>query len=118
MIEVLLIILIIVIAIVGALLALNLVNQKKNQKTTSSKPISLGGLSDTINQPKNNDDTDIIRLLEEKEAEEKLTKDQKEVLKLMTSNREKLQYKTALNKTMEEIRNGGPVKKEGEQVNG
>ena len=59
-----------------------------------------------------------LKILEEKEAEAKLTAEQKEVLKLMTGNRENKQYKTALSKTLEEVRNGGPIRKEGEQVNG
>lgn len=63
--------------------------------------MSLGGLSDKINL-----DADIVKLLSENEAEEKLTKEQKEVLKLMTANREQTQYKTALASTIEAIRSG------------
>jgi hypothetical protein len=66
--------------------------------------MSLGGLSDSVNS-----DKDIIKLLDEKEADEKLSKEQKEVLKLMTANREQMQYKTALASTMEAIKSGKSV---------
>jgi len=80
----------------------------KNKKTTvtSSKPLSLGGLSDTINL-----DKDVVEKLEAKERDEKLAQEQKEVLKLMTANREQAQYKKALVDTIKEIKSGG--KKEG-----
>lgn len=74
---------------------------------TSSKHISLGGLSDTLGvQSVPNDDADIIRRLEEQEQNEKISEEQKEILKLMVSNREQTQYKKALTKTIEDIRAG------------
>lgn len=63
--------------------------------------MSLGGLSDRINP-----DAEVIKLLNAQEADEKLTKEQKEVLTLMTANREQVQYKTALASTIEAIKTG------------
>ena len=101
--EVLLIVLIIVMVAGVVLLALNLQAVKKKETTpTSSKPISLTGLSSTINS-----DKDVIEKLEKKEKEEQLANEQKEVLKLMTANREQAQYKKALSDTIKEIKSGG-----------
>lgn len=112
MIEALLIILIIVMVLVSVLLYLNLREAKKKKTEISSKPISLDGLSKTINA-----DADIVKHLKEKEEEDKVSKEQKEVLELMTNNRQQVQYKKALAQTIKEIRSGavstGPVKKEG-----
>jgi hypothetical protein len=71
--------------------------------------LSLGGLSETINS-----DKDVVEKLEAKEKQEKIAKEQKEVLKLMTANREQGQYKKALLQTINEIRQGG----KGETNNG
>lgn len=64
--------------------------------------MSLDGLSSTINS-----DKDVIEKLEKKEKEEQLATEQKEVLKLMTANREQAQYKKALSDTIKEIKAGG-----------
>jgi len=53
----------------------------------------------------------VVEKLEAKERDEKLAQEQKEVLKLMTANREQAQYKKALVDTIKEIKSGG--KKEG-----
>ena len=63
--------------------------------------MSLGGLSDKINP-----DAEVIKLLNSQEADQKLTKEQKEVLTLMTANREQVQYKKALASTIEAIKSG------------
>jgi len=76
------------------------------EKETYSKPMSLGGLSDTVNS-----DQDIIETLEKKEQEDKTDQAQQEIFKLMTSNREKTQYKNALAATIKEIKEGASVKK-------
>lgn len=69
--------------------------------------MSLGGLSDTLNS-----DVDVIAKLEAKEKEDQLAKEQKEVLKLMTANREHSQYKKALAQTINEIKAGGKKKED------
>lgn len=99
--------------VVGVLLYLNLQELKKKKKTTEtfSKHISLDGLSKTINS-----DADILLHLKEKEDEQKLDKEQKEVLQLMTNNKTQTQYKRALMQTIKEIRSGNintPERKEG-----
>lgn len=71
------------------------------KRPTSFKPLSLGGLSDSINS-----DVDVIKTLKEKEADEKISEEAKEVLKLMTANREQSQYKKALASTIDAIKKG------------
>jgi hypothetical protein len=84
---------------------------KKPKTEIFSKHISLDGLSKTINS-----DQDVIKHLKEREDEQKVSKEQKEVLELMTNNRAQLQYKQALATTISEIRAGTvktkPIKKE------
>ncbi len=63
--------------------------------------MSLGGLSETINS-----DAETIKSLNVKAAEEKISKEQDEVLKLMTANREQMQYKNALASTIDAIKKG------------
>lgn len=69
--------------------------------------MSLTGLSGDYAAP--NDDAEIIKVLEAKEAEQNMTQEQKEIIKLMTGNKSGLAYKIALNKTTKEIREGSVV---------
>lgn len=48
-------------------------------------------------------------MLNEQEKKEQIAKEQEEVLKLMTSNREQVQYKKALATTISQIRAGGSI---------
>lgn len=68
--------------------------------------MSLDGLSGNF---KANDDHDVVEKLKENEKQQELDKEAKEILKLMTANREKSQYKTALAATIKEIKEGKPV---------
>lgn len=63
--------------------------------------MSLAGLSENINS-----DQDIIDKIEKKEKDDKIASEQKEVIELMTSNREQQQYKNALASTIEQIKKG------------
>ncbi len=100
--DILLVVLIIAIVVASILLVLNL--RELRMKRTSSKHLSLGGLSDSLDP-----DKDVIEKLNASEAEDKLDKQQKEVLQLMTNNREQQQYKNALNATISTIKAGKPV---------
>lgn len=81
--------------------------------TISSKPMSLGGLSDTVV----NSDKDVIEKLEKNEKEQQIAKEQKEVITLMTNNREQKQYKDALASTIKQIKSGKPIGKVKEPTN-
>lgn len=70
---------------------------------TSSKHISLEGLSNVFP-----DDSDIIETLNKEEQQQNLDDDQKKILQLMTSNRERMSYKKALAATIADVRNGVP----------
>jgi uncharacterized membrane protein YgaE (UPF0421/DUF939 family) len=70
--------------------------------------MSLDGLSTSFK----NIDADVIETLKAKEQEEKEEQAQNEVLKLMTSNREQLQYKHALTKTISTIKKGAFITEE------
>lgn len=67
--------------------------------------MSLSGLSSEVSISGDiKNDADIIASLEAKEKAQLLEQQQKEILKLMTGNREQSQYKTALNATIAEIK--------------
>ena len=112
--DILLIILTIVMVVLILLLVIKTVvekRQRKKTKKTSSLPLSLNGVSDTIViPPKPNDDTDVVEKLEAKAKEEQITEEQKEIITLMTSNREHGQYKNALERTIREVRAGKNTK--------
>lgn len=73
--------------------------------------MSLTGLSGKYEKP--NDDSEIIKKLEEKEAEQNMTKEQQEIIQLMTNNKSGYAYKVALGNTIKEVRQG-TVRKEDE----
>ena len=75
--------------------------------------MSLGGLSDNVI----NSDKDVIEKLEKNEKEEQIAKEQKEVITLMTNNREQKQYKDALASTIKQIKSGKPIGKVKEPKN-
>lgn len=76
--------------------------------------MSLTGLSGEYNKP--NDDTEMIKQLEAKEAEQNMSAEQKEIINLMTNNKSGNAYKIALNKAIKEIREGntGRVEQDGQ----
>lgn len=78
------------------------------------KPMSLTGLSGEYEKP--NDDSEIVKKLEEKEAEQNMSKEQKEIIQLMTNNKSGSAYKTALGNTIKEVRQGvvGKAEEHGE----
>lgn len=121
MVETMLIILTIVIVILSGLLITNIILIQRQRKTeTSSKPLYQGETKDSIIEPTvpPNNDKDIVEMLALREAEDKLSAEQQEVIKMMVGNREHSQYKKALSKTIAEIKHGIVIKKEGENING
>lgn len=82
--------------------------KKKKTKVNSSEPIYLEGVSNLFKLP---EEDDVIKKLTEDEKKARVDKEAKEVINLMTSNKENIKYKTALSKTIEDIKSGSSNKK-------
>lgn len=82
--------------------------KKTKTKVSSSEPIYLEGVSNLFKSP---EEDDVIKKLTEDEKKARVDKEAKEVINLMTSNKENIKYKTALSKTIEDIKSGSSNKK-------
>lgn len=82
--------------------------KKTKTKVSSSEPIYLEGVSNLFKLP---EEDDVIKKLTEDEKKARVDKEAKEVINLMTSNKENIKYKTALSKTIEDIKSGSTNKK-------
>lgn len=82
--------------------------KKTKTKVSSSEPIYLEGVSNLFKLP---EEDDVIKKLTEDEKKARVDKEAKEVINLMTSNKENIKYKTALSKTIEDIKSGSSNKK-------
>lgn len=82
--------------------------KKKKTKVSSSEPIYLEGVSNLFKLP---EEDDVIKKLTEDEKKARVEKEAKEVINLMTSNKENIKYKVALSKTIEDIKSGSSNKK-------
>lgn len=87
--------------------------KKTKMKDNSSEPIYLEGVSNLFKLP---EEDDVIKKLTEDEKKARVDKEAKEVINLMTSNKENIKFKTALNKTIEDIKSGNTNKKNKENI--